>query len=110
MIKNKHWEYQASIGQHWSLLGMTKLMSQVRYLQHKVSSALYYTHGDCEGPSDMSSSSNRLLRGSQLHLGECNQGVSERGSEVCEVWTRSSTQRRIDGGPRVAPFDRAGMK
>ena len=85
MIKNKHWEYQASIGQHWSLLGMTKLMSQVRYLQHKASSGLYHTHGDCEGPSDMPPSSNRLHRGGLLHLVECYEGVSKRGSEVCEV-------------------------
>ena len=31
-------------------------------------------------------------------------------SEVCELWTRKWTQRRIDGGVRVAPFDPAGMK
>ena len=85
MIKNKHWEYQASIGQHWSLLGLTKLMSQEPHLQHKDSSGLYYTHGDCEGPSDMPPSSNRLLRAGLLHLVECYQGVSKRGSEVCEV-------------------------
>ena len=109
-MKNKHWEDQASIGQHWSLLGLTKLMSQEPHLQHKDSSGLYYTHGDCEGPSDMPPSSNRLLRGGLLHLDECSQGVSKRGSEVCELWAQSSTQRRIDGGPRVAPFDREGMK
>ena len=110
MIKNKHWEYQASKGQHWSLLGMTKLILQEPHLQHKDSSGLYYTHGECEGPSDMPPSSNRLHRGSQLHLDECSQGVSKRGSEVCEVWAQSSTRRRIDGGPRVAAFDREGMK
>ena len=109
-MKNKHWEDQASIGQHWSVLGMTKHMSQVPQLQHKDSSGLYYSHGDCEGPFDMAPSSNRLARGSQVHLVECNQGVSERGSEVCEVWTPSSTQRRIGTGPRVAPFDWAGVK
>ena len=87
MIKNKHWEYQASIGQHWSLLGMTKVMSQVRYLQHKVSSGLYYSHGDCEGPSDMPPSSNRLLRGSQLHLDECKQEVV-RGALRCVKFGR----------------------
>ena len=112
MIKNKHWEYQASIGQHWSVLGMTKHMSQVPQLQHKDSSGVYYSHRheDCEGPSDMAPSSNRLARGSQVHLVECNQGVSERDSEVCELRTRSSTQCRIDGGVRAAPFDPAGMK
>ena len=89
---------------------MTKLMSQVPQLQHKDSSGVYYSHGDCEGPFDMAPSSNRLARGSQVHLVECNQGVSERDSEVCELRTRSSTQRRIDGGVRVAPFDPAGMK
>ena len=109
-MKNKHWEDQASIGQHWSLLGLTKLMSQEPHLQHKDSSGLYYSHGDCEGPSDMAPSSNRLARGSQVHMVECNQGVSERDSEVCELRTRSSTQRRIDGGVRAAPFDPAGMK
>ena len=89
---------------------MTKLMSQGLYLQYKDSSGLYYSHEDCEGPSDMAPSSNRLARGSQVHLVECNQGVSERDSEVCELRTRSSTQRRIDGGVRAAPFDPAGMK
>ena len=82
MIKNKHWEYQASIGQHWSLLGMTKVMSQVRYLQHTVSSGLYYTHGDCEGPSDMLPSSNRLLRDSDLQPVGCKQEVV-RGALRC---------------------------
>ena len=109
-MKNKHWEDQASIGQHWSVLGMTKHMSQVPQLQHKASSGVYYSHEDCEGPSDMAPSSNRLARGSQVHLVECNQGVSERDSEVCELWTRKWTQRRIDGGVRAAPFDPAGMK
>ena len=89
---------------------MTKHMSQGLYLQHKASSGVYYSHGDCEGPSDMPPSSNRLTRGSQVHLVECNQGVSERDSEVCELWTRKWTQRRIDGGVRVAPFAPAGMK
>ena len=107
-MKNKDWEDQASIGQHWSLLGLTKLMSQEPHLQHKDSSGLYYSHGDCEGPSDMPPSSNRLHRGSQVD--ECSQGVSERGSEVCELWAQSSTQRRIDGGPRVVAFDQEGMK
>ena len=109
-MKNKHWEDQASIGQHWSLLGLTKLMSQEPHLQHQDSSGLYYTHNDCERPSGMPSSANRLSRGSQFYLVECNQGVSERDSEVCELRTRSSTQRRIDGGVRAAPFDPAGMK
>ena len=39
---------------------MTKLMSQGLYLQYKASSGVYYSHGDCEGPSDMPPSSNRL--------------------------------------------------
>ena len=43
---------------------MTKLMSQGLYLQYKASSGVYYSHGDCEGPSDMAPSSNYLL-GSQ---------------------------------------------
>ena len=51
---------------------MTKHMSQGLYLQHKASSGVYYSHGDCEGPSDMALSSNRLPKGSQLHLVECN--------------------------------------
>ena len=84
-MKNKHWEDQASIGQHWSVLGMTKHMSQVSQLQHKDSSGVYYSHRDCERPSDMPPISNRLPRGSQLHLDECSHGVSERGSEVCEL-------------------------
>ena len=74
--KNKHWEYQAPIDQHWSLLGLTKLILQQPHLQHKDSSGLYYTHGDSERPSDMPPSSYRLHRGSQLHLDECSQGVS----------------------------------
>ena len=89
---------------------MTKLMSQGLYLQYKASSGVYYSHGDCEGPSDMAHSSNRLARGSQVHLVECNQGVSERDSEVCELRTRSSTQRRMDGGVRAVTIDPAGMK
>ena len=72
-MKNKHWEDQASIGQHWSLLGLTKLMSQEPHLQHKDSSGLYYySHGDCERPSDMAPSSNRLTRGSRLQPVGCN--------------------------------------
>ena len=51
---------------------MTKLMSQGLYLQYKASSGVYYSYGDCEGPSDMALSSNRLPKGSQLHLVECN--------------------------------------
>ena len=51
---------------------MTKLMSQGLYLQHKASSGVYYSHGDCEGPSDMALSSNRLLRGSHLQPVGCN--------------------------------------
>ena len=41
------------IGQHRSVLGMTKHMSQVPQLQHKDGSGLYYSHGDCESPPDM---------------------------------------------------------
>ena len=76
---------QASIGQHWSLLGMTKLILQEPPLQHKDSSGLDYTHGDSERPSGMPPSSNRLFRGSALQPVGCNQGVSERGPEVCEL-------------------------
>ena len=90
---------QASIGQHWSLLGMTKLILQVPHLQHKDSSGLYYySHGDCERPSDIPPSSNRLPRGSQLHQVECYQGVSERGSEFgngCFSWPRDEVSHRV---------------
>ena len=51
---------------------MTKLMSQGLYLQYKASSGVYYSHGDCEGPSDMAPSSNRLTRGSRLQPVGCN--------------------------------------
>ena len=80
--KNKHWENQASKGEHLPLPCMTKLMSQGLYLQYNASSGVYYSHGDCERPSDMAHSSNRLTRGSQVHLVECNQGVV-RGTLRC---------------------------
>ena len=51
---------------------MTKLMSQGLYLQYKASSGVYYSHGDCERPSDMAPSSNRLTRGSRLQPVGCN--------------------------------------
>ena len=51
---------------------MTKHMSQGLYLQHKASSGVYYSHGDCEGPSDMAPSSNRLPGGSRLQPVGCN--------------------------------------
>ena len=86
-MKNKHWEDQASIGQHWSLLGLTKLMSQEPHLQHKDSSGLYYSHGDCEGPSDMPPSSNRLPRGSDLQPVGCKQEVV-RGALRCVKFGR----------------------
>ena len=51
---------------------MTKHMSQGLYLQYKASSGVYYSHGDCERPSDMAPSSNRLTRGSRLQPVGCN--------------------------------------
>ena len=80
LIKNKHWEEQTTTGQHWSLLGLTKLMSQEPHFQHKDSSGLYYTHDDCERPSDMPPSSNRLPRGSDLQPVGCKQEVVRRAS------------------------------